>query len=102
MRSIPGLTIAETPVPAPLTEAIKALWRIPPPGPNNLLSDLRFIRLRDTCESLYPRAKSKDALSFALSNALRALGLPAGLAGWTCADERASSAACEDRNRAVR
>jgi hypothetical protein len=72
--------MTETPLPAALTNAVAALWRIPPPGPNNLLSAPRFVHLRDTCESLYPRAKSKDALSFALSNALRALGLPSGLA----------------------
>lgn len=72
--------MAETPVPAPLNEAIKALWRIPPPGPVNLLSSAQFIRLRDACESLYSKAQWKDGLSFALSNALRVLGLPSGLA----------------------
>ena len=30
-----------------LTEAVKALWRIPPPGPNNLSSDPRFAKLRE-------------------------------------------------------
>jgi hypothetical protein len=72
--------MAETPLPAALTEAVGALWRIPRPGPGNLLSDQSFIRLRDVCESLYSEAKSKDALGIALSNALRALGLPCGLA----------------------
>jgi hypothetical protein len=71
--------MVETPLPATLTEAVAALWRVPPPGPDNLSSDPRFIRLRDCCESLYSKTKSYVALSFALSNALRALGLPCGL-----------------------
>jgi hypothetical protein len=72
--------MAETPLPDALTEAVAALWRIPRPGPDNLLSDPRFERLRDTCESLYSKARSKAALGFALANALRSLGLPCELA----------------------
>ena len=71
--------MTETPLPAALTNAVAALWRIPPPGPNNLLSAPRFVHLRDTCESLYSDAGSRDALGIALSNAVRALGLPCGL-----------------------
>jgi hypothetical protein len=71
--------MTETPLPAALTNAVAALWRIPPPGPNNLLSAPRFVHLRDTCESLYSNAGSRDALGIALSNAVRALGLPCGL-----------------------
>jgi hypothetical protein len=71
--------MVETSLLAALTEAVAPLWRIPPPGPGNLLSDPRFIRLRDCCEALYSKAKSKDALGVALNNALRALGLPCGL-----------------------
>jgi hypothetical protein len=67
----------ETPLPTALTEAVAALWRIPPPGPNNLWSAPPFVRLREVCESLYP--KSKDTVGFALANALRALGLPCAL-----------------------
>jgi hypothetical protein len=78
-EATPGLTMAETTLPAALTEAVAALWRITSPGPNNLLSDPRFMRLRDICESLYSEARSKDALGIALSHALRALGLPCGL-----------------------
>jgi hypothetical protein len=62
--------------PLALAETVKSLWRIPPRSPNNLLSDPRFVKLRDTCESLYPGTKSGMALSFALSHALQALGLP--------------------------
>jgi hypothetical protein len=69
----------ETPLPAALTEAVAALWRIPRPGPDNLLSDPGFKRLRDTCDSLYSQSKSKNAPGFALSTALRALGLPCQL-----------------------
>jgi hypothetical protein len=71
--------MTETTIPAALTVAIEALWRVPSPGPDNLLTARRFVQLRDTCDSLYPKAKSKDALGFALSNALRALGLPCEL-----------------------
>lgn len=70
-------TIDALPPPA-LRQAVAALWRIQPPGPRNLFSAAEFIRLRDICADLYPNggAKSKDALSFAVSNALDALGLP--------------------------
>jgi hypothetical protein len=66
----------EAPLPAALTEAVAALWRIPRPGPNNLLSDPRFICLRDTCDSLYPKGGPRGPLDFALYNAMWALGLP--------------------------
>jgi hypothetical protein len=66
--------------PSELMEAVAALWRIPRPGPGNLLSDPRFIRLRDTCDSLYPRGGPKGPLDLALLSALRALGLPSRLA----------------------
>jgi hypothetical protein len=62
-----------------LTADIEALWRIPYPGPQNLLSAPAFTRLRDTCVTLYPNACKKDRLGIPLSNALRALGLPCGL-----------------------
>ena len=78
-KSYTELIMAEAPLPTTLTEAIRALWRIPRPGPDNLLSDPCFIRLRDTCEILYSKPRSKDALGIALSNALRSLGLPCGL-----------------------
>jgi hypothetical protein len=76
---MPNHPITGTPVPTALTEAITELWRIPPPGPDNLLSAPRFVHLRGTCESLYSNAGSRDALGIALSNAVRALGLPCGL-----------------------
>jgi hypothetical protein len=71
--------MAETRIPLALTEAVRALWRIPPPGPNNLLSDPRFVRLRDTCHNLYPKGGPQGPLDFALSSAVRVLGLPCWL-----------------------
>jgi hypothetical protein len=56
------------------------LWQIKPPGPKNLFSDPAFINLRETCQRLYGSAGTKGAVSFALSNALHAFGLPSGLA----------------------
>jgi hypothetical protein len=63
----------ETLPPADLREAVAALWRLRPPGPRNLFLASEFVRLRDICASLYPNARPG---SFALGNALNALGLP--------------------------
>jgi hypothetical protein len=63
-------------VPTQLIEAVAALWHIPRPGPDNLLSHPRFIRLRDTCHSLYSKGGPERPLDLLLYNALRALGLP--------------------------
>lgn len=68
-----------TAAPPALIEAIAGLWRLPPPGPENLLTAQVFTHLRQTCEQLYPTAGSDGALSFALHHALRAFGLPCGL-----------------------
>lgn len=65
--------------PRELSQALDALWRLPPPGPRDLLSAPAFVRLRETCEELYLGAGKKTGLAWALSNALRALGLPCGL-----------------------
>ncbi len=63
----------ETLPPAALQEAVEALWTVPRPGPRHLSSLPEFVRLRDTCASLYPNACPKPS---ALRNALDALGLP--------------------------
>jgi hypothetical protein len=68
-----------TGAPKALTATIEALWRIPYPGPPNLLSAPAFTRLRDACMTLYPNAGRKDRLGIPLSNALRAFGVPCGL-----------------------
>jgi hypothetical protein len=60
-----------------LEGAIEALWRMPTPGPSNLMSAPEFVILRDICLRLYPNAQqSKGALGVALSNALQGLSLP--------------------------
>ncbi len=58
-----------------LLDALAALWRIPRPGPTNLLSAPAFVALSELCDRRYSRGKA----TFALSSALRSLGLPCGL-----------------------
>ncbi len=58
-----------------LIEAVQALWRIPRPGPDNLLSAPRFTALAEICNVEYGGGKP----TFALSGALRSLGLPCDL-----------------------
>jgi hypothetical protein len=67
----------EGPSPA-LHNAIAALWRLRPPGPDNILAHPAFVRLREVCRGDYPNT-GKDGPNFALSTALRALGLPCAL-----------------------
>ncbi|MCS2611005.1 hypothetical protein LLY24_16945 [Halomonas sp. wenzhen-202101] len=57
-----------------LLAKLGALWRIPPPGPDNLLSAPEFISL-----SKLIAQRTGNTATFALSNALRSLGLPCGL-----------------------
>src|SRR3546814_1587387 len=52
--------------------------RLLPPGPDNLLAHPAFVRLRETCRDRYPNVGKKGP-NFALSTALRALGLPCHL-----------------------
>lgn len=54
------------------------LWRLHPPGPDNILAHPAFERLREACRDGYPNAGKKGP-AFALSTALRALGLPCDL-----------------------
>ncbi len=58
--------------------AMTDLWRLRPPGPDNILAHPAFVRLRETCRDGYPNARKKGP-NFALSTALRALGLPCHL-----------------------
>ncbi|HQS07309.1 MAG: hypothetical protein B7Y12_03020 [Rhizobiales bacterium 24-66-13] len=58
-----------------LLDALATLWRIPRPGPDNLLSAPTFVALSELCNRRYGRGKA----TFALSSALRSLGLPCGL-----------------------
>lgn len=56
---------------AQLVEALAALWRLPRPGPNNLLAEPAFVALNEVCAARYG-----ETASFALSSAVRSLGLP--------------------------
>jgi hypothetical protein len=55
--------------------AVEALWHIPRPGPDNLLAAPSFVTLSDVCQAEYGGGKPV----FALSTALRSLGLPCHL-----------------------
>lgn len=55
--------------------AVEALWRIPRPGPTNLLAAPQFIALIELCQAEY----KIDKPIFAVSTALRSLGLPCQL-----------------------
>ncbi len=52
--------------------AVEALWRIPQPGPENLLAAPSFVAFSEACQADYGGGKPV----FALSTALRSLGLP--------------------------
>ncbi len=69
--------VADDPSAAMLT-AMVDLWRLRPPGPDNILAHPAFVRLREVCRDGYPNA-GKNGPAFALSTALRALGLPCEL-----------------------
>ena len=58
-----------------LIAAVEALWRIPRPGPDNLLAAPSFVALSELCQSEYGGGKPV----WALSTALRSLGLPCQL-----------------------
>lgn len=58
-----------------LVAAVADLWRMPRPGPDNLLAAPRFIALRDLCAERFGGGKAP----FALSSALHALGMPCHL-----------------------
>ena len=59
-----------------LRKPLEALWRIPPPGPDNLFSAPAFVQLSEAARTAYPNAGRPV---FALGTALRSLGLPCGL-----------------------
>lgn len=59
-----------------LKSTIAELWRLRPPGPDNLFSSSEFIRLNEAVQSVHPNAGKPR---FALGTALRSLGLPCGL-----------------------
>ncbi len=61
-----------------MLHAMAELWRLAPPGPDNLLAAPAFVRLREACRDAYPNA-GKSGPVFALWTALRSLGLPCEL-----------------------
>jgi len=58
-----------------MISAMSDLWSLQPPGPENILAHHAFARLREACRDGYPNA-GRTGPNFALSTALRALGLP--------------------------
>jgi hypothetical protein len=60
---------------AALIAAVEAVWRIRRPGPDNLLAAPAFVALSEQCRADY----GGDKPAFALSTALRSLGLPCHL-----------------------
>jgi hypothetical protein len=52
--------------------AVEQLWRIPAPGPSNLLSDPAFVALAEVLAA----RRNGEKPAFALSNGLRNVGLP--------------------------
>lgn len=70
--------MSETGPSVAMLTAMTDLWRLRPPGPDNILAHPAFVRLRETCRDGYPKAGKKGP-NFALSTALRAMGLPCHL-----------------------
>ena len=65
---------------AAMLSAMEALWRLAPPGPDNILAHPAFERLREVCCDGYANAGTTGP-AFALSTALRAVGLPCEMRG---------------------
>lgn len=73
-----GMRCTQCEAPAGMLTAMRELWQLSPPGPDNILVHPAFSRLRETCQAADPTAGTMG-LSVALSTALRALGLPCHL-----------------------
>lgn len=63
---------------AAMLEAIGELWRLRPPGPDNILAHPAFVRLREACRDDRSGAGTMG-FGVGLSTALRTLGLPCSL-----------------------
>ena len=70
------MSVTRADPPDRVTRAVAELWRVPPPGPDNLFSSPEFVRLKEALQSLHPDIGKPV---FALGTALRSLGLPSGL-----------------------
>lgn len=86
---------------AEMVSLIGELWRIHPPGPDNLLAHPAFRRLRDLCRDSYPNA-GKGGPNFALSSALMTLGLPCNLRPESAHLGRTADQAATDLDAALR
>ncbi len=69
---------AETGPSVALLDAIAELWRLRPPGPDNILAHPAFLRLREACRD-DQSGTGTIGFTFALSTALRTLGMPCSL-----------------------
>jgi len=82
-----------------MVAAVEAVWRVPRPGPDNLLASPTFTVLSELCQAEYGGGKPV----FALSTALRSLGLPCHLpadkAGLSLDPESAANAIDEAYRR---
>lgn len=76
---------------ATLVAALERLWRLHRPGPDNLLAAPAFLALNDLCRARFGGGDAK----FALSTALRSLGLPCNLPAEQAALTLSPSAAAE-------
>ncbi|MEZ5933900.1 MAG: hypothetical protein R3F54_18510 [Alphaproteobacteria bacterium] len=59
-----------------MLEAMKELWQLSPPRPDDMLSVPAFQRLCEVCRDSYPNIGEGNISGFVLSTALDALGLP--------------------------
>lgn len=60
---------------ASLENAVRAVWRIPAPGPDNILQHPAFLELGRLCSERYGGGR----MAFSLHNVLQSFGLPCGL-----------------------
>lgn len=81
-----------------LVDTVAALWRIPAPGPDNLLSAPEFIALADLCHTKYGGGNAR----FALHNAVQSLGIPCGQLQSSKYGEMAPEAAAVEIDSAYR
>lgn len=58
-----------------MVDAMRALWKLEPPGPENFFANPAFLRLRDACGKLHPHTRALGFQS-TLMTALVTLGLP--------------------------
>jgi hypothetical protein len=70
------LSVAPNGPPDALEVPVAGLWRLRPPGPEDLFASPEFLRLTEAVQTHYP---NWGKTVFALGTALRSLGLPCEL-----------------------